>query len=182
MRPCRAATWVDHALRAVAAMRLVTALGCDSGPVAACDNETCVCPAGASCDIACASPPCHIACGGDNPFCGGSCANAECFCGVGSSCQLDCVAPPCHITCAGQNPSCRGACANGTCTCGPNSHCDFVCQSGPCHATCAAGSSCSMSCPPGLVGTANCAIEQCAAGQPVLCPNGKETTCGAPCT
>jgi hypothetical protein len=147
---------------------------------AGCANGTCSCGQGDRCQFTCEAPPCHVTCDGDNPTCTAACANGTCTCGNGSQCNFTCDAPPCHVTCEATS-SCTGVCADGQCTCGAGSTCDFTCMSSPCHTSCAAGASCLVHCPAGLAGTSSCDIVDCAAGTPIICPDGTETTCGAAC-
>jgi hypothetical protein len=193
------------------------AFGCSDDDPPPCANGQCFCQSGASCQLPCFAPPCHIDCAGDNPSCLGECGNGGCFCGPRSHCQFGCKSPPCHVTCdpasecaatcangtcrcesgstcdftclagpchvecAGQNQSCDGECANGECSCGPSSTCHFVCRDGNCPASCGLGSSCVLECPNGRAGEQGCRFEDCAAGEPVVCPDGRATVCGASC-
>jgi hypothetical protein len=154
--------------------------GC-SGGTADCSNNTCVCPANASCEFVCSSPPCHVDCG-PGSTCDGTCANGDCTCEPGASCSFACGAPPCHVECGGANPTCDGTCADGTCACAAGSSCHFRCASGPCHTDCPAGSSCVVTCPnPGVAGTQDCDIVSCGSGAAQVCPDGVSITCGASC-
>jgi hypothetical protein len=160
----------------------LVAVACDDdqGSHARCDNGTCTCAALGECELECAAPPCHVLCE-EGSQCDAACANGECACEERASCAFRCDAPPCHVRCEGENPSCAGTCANGTCECGPDSQCEFTCGSGPCHTLCGAGSSCVVHCPQGTPGSQNCDITQCASGEVTLCPDGRATTCNAPC-
>lgn len=146
----------------------------------ACANGDCTCGTGSDCDLRCDAPPCHASCE-DGSTCTAECANGDCTCGRGSRCAFECNAGPCHVTCDGDNEICSGVCSNGTCSCGPDSGCEFTCDAGPCHTECAAGSTCLVRCPNGNAGTQDCDILSCAAGEPVVCPDGMATVCGVPC-
>jgi hypothetical protein len=156
---------------------LAAVVACNSGGASDCSNGTCLCPAGTSCELGCAAPPCHVDCG-NGSACTGTCANGTCTCEEGAECEFSCGAPPCHVACTGSNPTCDGVCANGDCSCGPNSVCHFACQSGPCHTTCEAGSVCVVDCPPGTAGTQDCDMPTCAAGQAITCPTHDHVVCG----
>src|SRR6185312_15110870 len=161
-----------------AAFVFAAAFGC--GRSGGCHNGVCGCPQGASCELGCSAPPCHVTCEGDNPSCQAVCANGTCTCGSGSDCSFACHAPPCHVTCE-SHTTCSGTCANGQCACGEDSHCSFTCLASPCHTSCAAGASCVVHCPTGLAGSGACDIVSCAAAAPIVCPRGDLVTCGAPC-
>lgn len=148
---------------------------------AACGNGDCACGPGSHCDFTCHSPPCHVSCD-ERTDCSGSCANGECLCTAGSRCDFTCDAGPCHVQCEGDHPECNGVCANGTCTCGPRSSCAFTCADDNCHTFCEEGSQCLLTCSPGHPNTQGCFIDECAAGEVTLCPDGITLSCGgAPC-
>lgn len=168
------------ALLVALTLALLSLGACNGDPHDACAGGTCVCEERATCDFACGAPPCHVACR-PGSSCAGACANGTCTCDEGASCDFACDAPPCHVRCSADHPRCNGTCANGTCTCGPRSSCTFTCAAGPCHTECPEGARCVVLCPPETAGTQNCDIVTCAAGDPVICPDGRATTCGAPC-
>jgi hypothetical protein len=164
-----------------ASFALIAACSHHDDGVYDCSNGTCACPGESTCAFSCAAPPCHVDCG-PGSACQGTCANGECTCETGASCSFACGAPPCHVTCEGSNPRCDGTCANGTCTCAAGSACRFACASGPCHTVCPAGASCAVSCPnAGVAGTEDCDIVACAAGTPMICPDGLSIVCAAAC-
>jgi hypothetical protein len=155
-----------------------------------CDDGTCVCASGESCEFACEEPPCHVDCVGDNDECKGTCGNGDCTCGEGSDCQFSCKTSPCHVDCNGD--SCSGTCANGNCSCGRGGSCDFRCSKGPCHVNCEGdNSSCSGTCENGtcrcgpdshcdfVCADNNCHVE-CEAGSTctLACPDGSPGTQG----
>jgi hypothetical protein len=145
-----------------------------------CANGDCTCGENSSCDFACLSPPCHVRCA-ESAECSGECANGTCTCDRGASCGFTCQSGPCHVKCAGDNELCSGECANGGCTCGANSTCNFTCTDHNCSASCAAGSHCALECPDGRAGEQGCRFSACASGEPTICPDGRTTTCNAPC-
>src|SRR5688572_3762732 len=103
-------------------MLVVSALclaGCDDDD---CENGSCICERGESCELECDAPPCHVVCEGDNPECSATCGNGDCACGVDSDCDFDCHSPPCHVDCA-PDSNCSGVCANGDCDCEPGASC-----------------------------------------------------------
>lgn len=100
-----------------------------------CDGGECVCPPGASCELECDAPPCHVLCAEDNPRCEATCGNGDCVCGPGSNCDFVCHSPPCHVDCA-PDADCFATCGNGECTCAAGSACAFTCDAGPCHVQC----------------------------------------------
>lgn len=145
-----------------------------------CGNGECICGAGSECDFQCQSPPCHVDCQG-NDWCSGVCADGDCDCSVGSICVFDCLTGPCHVNCEGDNPQCDGVCANGTCTCASNSNCVFSCMDSDCRVDCEANAACVLECPDGNPGAHGCSFSTCAAGEPVICPDGIHTVCNAEC-
>jgi len=148
---------------------------------AECGNGDCNCGPGSHCDFTCHTAPCHVNCEGSSD-CTGACANGTCVCAGGSDCAFVCDVSPCHVECEGDNPTCNGECANGSCTCGPNSACAFVCEDHNCHTFCGPGSACLLTCPLGTPGSQGCIFDECAAGEPTLCPDGITQSCGgAPC-
>jgi hypothetical protein len=175
-----------------AAFALALQSGCDDDHHSfVCANDTCWCGRGAECVTACAAPPCHLECLGDNPRCDGECANGDCVCGEASQCDFACQSPPCHVDCK-RGADCSGQCANGTCTCERGASCELTCNSGPCHVrcagdnprcdgecangscTCEAGSTCRFTCI-----DHNCSAT-CAAGASCVldCPLGRAGTQG----
>jgi hypothetical protein len=157
------------------------ALGCTNE--ADCENQSCVCLAGADCKFECEAPPCHIECRGDNDECIGACANGECSCGEHSNCDFQCDAPPCHVDCA-NSTTCSGTCANGTCSCGNDATCAFECSAGPCHVSCGDGSNCLGECANGTCAcgrNGNCEFTCTDGNCKTQCPNGAECLlrCGA---
>lgn len=144
---------------------------------AECANGDCSCGRDSHCDFGCLSPPCHVACGPKSE-CAGVCANGTCSCAIGARCDFLCKAGPCHVECEGNNPSCGGECANGDCTCGKGSSCVFECTDVNCHIHCLEGASCLLDC---SKSASSCGFETCAAGEPVLCPDGTTIACGRAC-
>ena len=181
----RPSHWLRSALRraclvSFALLASVGVGGCDDDEgFGVCANADCYCARGASCDIWCDAPPCHVKCEGDNDHCKAECANGDCECGSGSNCDFRCVAPPCHVDCA-PNTSCAGECANGTCRCKRGSTCDFECKSGPCHVECEPGASCLLTCSAGAPNTRGCEFDRCD-GTPKVCPDGKTVACNTEC-
>jgi len=145
-----------------------------------CGNGDCRCGPDSHCELGCQSPPCHVSCE-PRSECSAVCANGTCSCGQGSSCVFSCAAGPCHVECAGENSRCDGECANGSCDCGPDSTCHFRCLDGNCAASCPAGASCTLQCPDARAGEQGCRFEECAAGEPLVCPGGGVTACNAVC-
>lgn len=178
-RPVRTQKEVMTVLRLVP-MLFALLVGCDRGPGHDCSNRECVCPEGRDCELSCHAPPCNVTCE-ESSRCEAECANGTCACQRGASCAFLCTAPPCHVRCAGDNERCDGTCANGSCVCGQASSCEFVCESGPCHSECPEGASCVVRCPNAPAGTQDCDITRCWAGPPLLCPDGRATTCNAAC-
>jgi hypothetical protein len=120
----------------------VAVVACDDDD---CEDGTCVCASGASCEFECEEPPCHVDCKGNNDECTGACGNGTCTCGSESNCDFACRASPCHVDCNGD--SCTGTCANGECSCDRGGSCSFECSKGPCHVDCAGDNShCSGTC------------------------------------
>jgi hypothetical protein len=161
--------------------------GCDDDD---CDDGTCVCASGSSCEFECDEPPCHVDCKGNNDSCKGACGNGDCTCGKGSDCDFSCVQSPCHVDCNGD--SCSGTCANGDCSCARGGSCDFRCSKGPCHVDCAGDNpNCDGTCSNGTCHCGpdshcnftcadhNCHVE-CEAGSTctLSCPDGEPGTQG----
>jgi len=144
---------------------------------AECGNGDCACGPDSHCDLTCHSPPCHVQCD-ESTNCSAVCANGDCTCSSGSECAFTCDAGPCHVACEGNHRRCDGQCANGTCECGPSSVCSFECLDGNCHTYCGQGSSCLLRCGEMAIGAQGCRFDQCAAGEPQLCPDGITLRCG----
>jgi hypothetical protein len=168
-------TW----LRALWVMGLWAGFLGGCGGTQDCSNGECSCAPGAQCEFECDAPPCHVTCEGSNPSCHGECGNGTCTCGESSSCDFDCKAGPCHVDCEGNNASCEGTCANGTCHCGTGSSCEFECLDDNCKFNC--DGACVVDCSEDGKSKANCAINSCALGDVVTCPDGLHLSCGAAC-